>query len=35
MIERALQVCAEIKIDIAERNIAIDNAGPAAEAVKL
>lgn len=32
MAERALQVCAEIIIDIAERVIAIENAGPAATA---
>ncbi len=32
MTERALQVCAEIMIDIAERIIALENAGPAAGA---
>ncbi|HOP64585.1 MAG TPA: DUF86 domain-containing protein [Spirochaetota bacterium] len=32
MSERALQVCSEIMIDIAERVIALENAGPAAGA---
>jgi len=34
MAERAIQVCAEIMIDIAERIIAIENGGPAASAVE-
>ena len=34
MTERALQVCSEIMIDIAERIIAIKNAGPAAGAAE-
>lgn len=34
MAERAIQVCAEIMIDIAERIIAIENSGPAASAVE-
>ena len=32
MVERALQVCVEIMIDVAERIIAIENAGPVATA---
>lgn len=33
MTERALQVCVEIMIDIAERIIAVENAGPASNSV--